>query len=127
MRWGPRIAVVALVPSVVLYLHWNAAPQLVVAYVELKSHIDRRVEFVGVFDGDDKGYDLIVFQGNPILFQHTQGSWNWSPDTGGRCKVVGTLKAYDRHLSGVEQKVDYALIEAEYFQVHAQAVVAVNR
>ena len=90
-------------------------PAKIASYDELESWVDRRVEFVGVFDGDQKAYDLIVFQGRPIVFQHTLGAIEWSPDTGEQCRVVGRLKRYGRPLYGVDGRVDYILSQAEYY------------
>ena len=90
-------------------------PAKISSYDQLEPWLDRRVEFIGVFEGDQKAYDLIVFQGRPILFQHTLGAIKWSPDTGERCRVVGRVKRYGRPLNGIDGRVDFTLTNADYY------------
>ena len=107
------VLIAILLAAIVLSVRYT--PAKITSYDQLESWVERRVEFIGVFDGDQKAYDLIVFQGHPIVFQHTLGAIEWSPHTGERCRVVGRLKRYGRPLYGLDGRVDYTLTQAEYY------------
>jgi len=107
------VPIAILLAGIAFYVRYT--PAVIDSYDQLDSWVDRRVEFVGEFDGGQKAYDLIVFQERPIVFQHTLGAIEWSPDTGERCRVVGRLKRYGRPLYGVDGRVDYTLTQAEYY------------
>ena len=60
---------------------------------ELESLVGYRVRMTAGYDGDYKAYDLLYFDGETLMVDHVNGSFEW-PKTGQSISVTGRLRRY---------------------------------
>ena len=84
------LLVVILVCATFAYRHY---PRRVNSAAELDSLVGRRIRMTAEFDGDDKAWDLLHFDGQTLMVVHVTGSFEW-PTTGQTISVIGRLERY---------------------------------
>jgi hypothetical protein len=92
-----RTAVVALgvtafvaVAAIAGFAYWYY-PRTVENAAQLDERVGCRIALTAVFDGDDKAYDLLYFDGVTLRVHHVTGSFEW-PKTGQTIFVTGRLE-----------------------------------
>jgi hypothetical protein len=89
-----RIALIALSATVLVaiavFTDWYY-PRTVENAAQLDDYVGHRIALKAAFDGDNKEYDLLYFDGVPLPVDHVNGSFEW-PKTGQTIYVTGRLE-----------------------------------
>jgi hypothetical protein len=92
-------------------------PRPITRYDEIKTYIGKRVTFITIVDRQYKAYELVYLDDKPIIFSHTPGGIDWSPERGEVCRVVGLLEHEPTSMWGIP----YRLSRAEYFPLRVSS------
>ena len=99
------------------YYYAAVYPRPLTRYDQLKTYVGKRVTFTTIVDRQYKAYELVYLDDKPIIFSHTLGGIDWSPEIGEVCRVVGLIEHEPNSMWGIP----YRLSRAEYFPLRGSS------